>query len=150
MDAKSVGLENMEKNQVNFNGNPWNLSSRSFCKSTKTFCCIFLCCFAPIMAIAVDFTWFQEQTGCWRQDWALHCSENGKAMGLKCTISTVACLNTWIIEKVLFVSLKKNRFFVYVFYSYIHTCALGFRCNNWFWWCKLNYLQTSVLFLSKH
>ena len=56
MDAKSVGLENMDMDKVNFNDTPWNLSSRSFCMSAKTFCCIFLCCFAPSMPIAADLT----------------------------------------------------------------------------------------------
>ena len=37
MDAKSVGLENMEKNKVNFNGTPWNLSSRSSASQQKCF-----------------------------------------------------------------------------------------------------------------
>ena len=37
MDAKSVGLKNMEKNKVNFNGTPWNLSSRSSASLQKRF-----------------------------------------------------------------------------------------------------------------
>ena len=37
MDAKSVGLENMEKNKVNFNDTPWNLSSRSSASQQKRF-----------------------------------------------------------------------------------------------------------------
>ena len=87
----------------------------------------------------------------WRLEVRLSTSlfRNWKSHGIK--MYNFCCgLQEYLDNRESVVFFKKNiRFFVYVFHSCIHTYAPGFPYNNLFWWCKVNYLQTSVLFLSK-